>query len=105
MMRALQMYQQAEGFLLDSHADSEVVLKEMKVAMKQAPKQQRPRLQEHVETMDAFRDHQDEKIKEVQAQIVRIDEKLAEAMGGLVEAMGGVNEANEAIEKFAQQQQ
>merc|ERR1712151_1239502 len=85
MFKALGMYQQAEGFLIECHENVEVTLKEMKVQMKQSEKSVRPRLQQGIDQMHGFADHQDEKIKGVQDQMQRLDTQLQEVLKHLPE--------------------
>merc|ERR1719262_1678242 len=80
MMRALPMYQQAEADLIQCHQQLEVTIAVMKLAMKEAPQEQQPGLQQHVDTMEGFRDQKKQTIKEVQATIAQMDEKLAKVV-------------------------
>merc|ERR1712039_638914 len=111
MFKALGMYQQAEGFLIECHEDVEVTLKEMKVQMKQSEKSVRPRLQQGIDQMHGFADHQDEKIQAVQEQMGRMDTQLKEVLEflpgfaeeasrilGLPPAQGAEEEEQEADE-------
>jgi len=83
MIQALQMYKQAEGFLIDCCADTDVVLKQMSEQGQQADPSKQPKLKELFDHMVGFRNHQAEKLKGVQEQMKRMDTQLEPVLGRL----------------------
>lgn len=91
MRKALSMYQQAGGYLIDCHADVEGELREMRQRVKRTVRSTRKGFREHQEDLhnihmiQGFRDHQEQKIEAVGEQILRIDAKLVETLNSAVE--------------------